>query len=94
MEYHILGKICYKTSNNKWISGIERILEASILKNKFSYQVENQDYFSNTNIGKKKQTTKQTKTKQRIAVQRLLKGESDMNFIPYVSVSFTYECKI
>ena len=63
MEYHILGKICYKTSNNKWISGIERILEASILKKKFSYQVENQDYFSNTNTGKKnKQQTNENKT--------------------------------
>lgn len=65
MEYHILGKICYKTSNNKWISGVEIILEASILKNKFSYQVENQDYFSNTNIGKKnKQQSKRKQNKE------------------------------
>lgn len=63
MEYHILGKICYKTSNNKWISGVEIILEASILKNKFSYQVENQDYFSNTNIGKKNNKANENKTK-------------------------------
>lgn len=57
---------------------------------KFSEQVGNQGYLRNTSTGKNDEASK-NETKNCSAMSS--EGESDMDFIPDVQLSFTYEIK-
>lgn len=90
MEYHILGKM-----QKKWwhldVRDRKRTFETSIVKKKFSNQVENQINVATLapRKKKKKKKAKQAKTKQNTSVQWHLKGENDLQI--YTSIIIIHE---